>query len=240
MQHLDSLALIALAAAIHASFQLSVSMLTVMSGHSLSRKVSHGRLLRLAGSFLLGAALMIALLLSFTAVILQNTLQDMPPILWAGVAGLSVGVGIAVWSFYYRHRRKGTVLWIPRPMASYLEKRARHTTHSAESFSLGLSSVIGELLFSCAPVITTSLLLITLPAPLQIGGLVLYVFIASLPLLVIYLLIGGGHSLAKIQRWREANKRFLQFTAGSALLILGAYLYVDTVFSGFVAAGGYF
>lgn len=238
MQYLDHLAIIALAALIHASFQLSVSMLTLMSGHALGKKTSHSRLMRLSGSFILGAALMVALLLSFTAVILQNTLETISPIIWAATAGLSIGVGVAVWLFYYRYRRAGTVLWLPRPLASYLEKRAHQTTYGAESFSLGLTSVIGELIFSCAPVLIASLILVGLPAPLQIGGLALYVFIATLPLFIIYLLIGGGHSLAKIQRWRETNKRFLQFIAGSALITLGVFLYVDTVFSNVIMTGG--
>ena len=231
MQHFDSLAIIALAALIHASFQLSVSMLTVMSGHALGRKTAHARLLRLSGSFILGVMLMIVLLLCFIAMMLQNSLTSIPPLFWAGAAGLSIGVGIAVWSFYYRHRRSGTVLWLPRPMASYLEKRARKTRYPAEAFTLGLGSVIGEILFAIAPLLIASLVLVTLPAPLQLGGLALYVIIASLPLFIIYLLIGGGHSLGKIQYWREANKRFLQFAAGSALLILGVYLYVDTLFA---------
>lgn len=240
MQYLDSLAIIALAALIHASFQLSVSMLTVMSGHALGRKTAHARLLRLSGSFVLGVMLMITLLLCFIALVLQNFLHDIPPLVWAGASGLSIGVGIAVWSFYYRHRRTGTVLWLPRPMASYLEKRARKTRLAAESFTLGLGSVLGEILFAIAPLLIASLVLVTLPAPLQLGGLILYTLIASLPLLIIYLLIGGGHTLGKIQRWRETNKRFLQFAAGSALLILGTYLYVDTVLTPTVLAGGAF
>lgn len=238
MQHLDALAIIALAALVHASFQLSVSMLTVMSGHALSRKTSHGRLLRLSGAFIFGACLMILLLLSFTALLLQNFFTELPHYLWAAGAGLSVGIGIAVWAFYYRHRRAGTVLWLPRPMAEYLEKRARKTKQSAEAFTLGLGSVIAELLFASAPLVIASLVLVTLPAPLQLGGLALYAVIASLPLGVIYLLIGGGHSLAKIQRWREANKRFLQFTAGSALIILGAYVYIDILVAEAAATGG--
>lgn len=231
MHYLDSLAIIALAALIHASFQLSVSMLTVMSGHALGRKTAHARLLRLSGSFILGGMLMITLLLCFTAMVLQNAFDTVPPLVWAGASGLSVGVGIAVWSFYYRHRRTGTVLWLPRPMASYLEKRARKTRYPAESFTLGLGSVAAEILFAIAPLLIASLVLVRLPAPLQLGGLALYTLVASLPLIVIYLLIGGGHSLGKIQHWRETNKRFLQFAAGSALIILGAYLYVDTLFA---------
>lgn len=238
MQHFDQFAIIGLAALIHASFQLSVSMLTVMSGHALSKKTSHGRLLRLAGGFTLGVWLMIALLLSLLVVIWQNTFYAIPPLVWAAAAGLSIGVGLAVWLFYYRHRQQGTILWLPRPMAHYLERRARQTTYTAEAFGLGLSSVIGELIFSCAPILITSLVLIGLPVPLQIAGLVLYTTLAAFPLGIIYFLIGGGHSLAKIQRWREANKRFLQFTAGSALMILGAFLYVDTVVGTVIPSGG--
>ena len=239
MQYLDALAIIALAALIHGSFQLSISMLTVMSGHALGRRTAHARLLRLSGSFILGVMLMITLLLCCIAILLQNSFPaGIPPLLWAGASGLSVGVGIAVWAFYYRHRRAGTVLWLPRPMASYLEKRARKTRYPAESFTLGLGSVVAEILFAVAPLLIASLALVALPAPLQLGGLALYVLVASLPLIVIYLLIGGGHSLGKIQRWREDNKRFLQFAAGSALLILGAYLYVDALFVETVGIGG--
>lgn len=238
MHYLDSLAIIALAALIHASFQLSVSMLTVMSGHALGRKTAHARLLRLSGSFILGVLLMLALMLCFITLVVQNTLSVIPPLVWAGASGLSIGVGIAVWSFYYRHRQSGTVLWLPRPMANYLEKRARKTRYPAESFTLGLGSVAAEILFAIAPLLIASLILVTLPPPLQIGGLLLYTLVAGLPLIVIYLMIGGGHSLGKIQRWRETNKRFLQFAAGSALIILGVYLYVDTLFAETASMGG--
>lgn len=240
MQQLDSFAIIALAALVHASFQLSVSMLTVMSGHALSRKASHGRLLRLAGSFVIGALLMVVLLMVGIVYFMSTSFTTPTGLTWAVASGLSIGVGIAVWAFYYRHRQSGTVLWLPRPFARFLEERARRTKYAAESFSLGLSSIVAELLFCCAPIIITALVLMTLPAPLQLAGIALYACIASLPLIIIYVLIGGGHSLAKIQRWRETNKRFLQFAAGSALLILGTYLYVDTVLTPTVLAGGAF
>jgi hypothetical protein len=53
-------------------------------------------------------------------------------------------------------------------------------------------------------------------------------------------LIGGGHTISGIQRWREQNKRFLQFVAGSALIVLGFYVYVEQVLTPTVmaAAGG--
>lgn len=237
MQYFDHFAIIALAAAIHASFQLSVSMLTVMSGHRLGKRTSHGRLMRLAGSFITGAAIMVALILSFTIVIAQNIMPVVPQLVWAATAGLCVGIGVAVWLFYYRHRRSGTVLWLPRPIARFLESRAKETTSSAEAFSLGLASIIGELIFSLAPIVVAALVLLQLPSPYQVGGLALYSLVAILPVLTIFVLIGSGHSLAKIQRWRETNKLFLQFIAGSALIIMGVLLYVDTVFGNVIILG---
>lgn len=40
------------------SFQLSVSVLTLLSGHALGRKTAHARLLRLTGGFIIGAGVM--------------------------------------------------------------------------------------------------------------------------------------------------------------------------------------
>lgn len=238
MQQLDSYAIIALAALIHASFQLSVSMLTVMSGHALSRRTSHRRLLRMAGSFVLGTAVMSVLLIGTLVYLLRTTAPSVPYLWWAIVCGLAIGVGIATWAFYYRHFQTGTVLWLPRPFAHFLEGRARRTKQSAEAFSLGLSSIIAELLFLLTPLLIAAFVIAYLPLSSQLLGLLLYVAVASLPLLIIYVLIGGGHSLAKIQQWRETNKRFLQFVAGGALIALGVYLYVDMVVTPVAAGGG--
>jgi hypothetical protein len=51
-------------------------------------------------------------------------------------------------------------------------------------------------------------------------------------------LIGSGHSLSRIQRWREANKHFLQFAAGAGLIVLGGYLYVNEVVTVATALAG--
>lgn len=230
-------AIILLAAAIHASFQLSVSMLTVMSGHALGRKRAHKRVLRLISSFVLGSMTMVTLTVSFLALLAQNLFPgSIPPLVWAAVSGLMIGVGVAVWAFYYRPRDTGTVLWIPRHMAKYLSGRARSTKLTPEAFGLGLSSVVGELLFGLAPMIAVALLLSRLEAPLQIAGLILYTLVASLPLFIITIVVGGGRTLARVQRWRERNKRFMQFIAGSALIILGAYIYVDLILAQAVGA----
>lgn len=233
---IDSLVIVAFAALIHASFQLSVSMLTLLSGHAIGSKTKHAKLLRLTFSFLLGAGVMTMLLLTFIAFVLERTFgQAIPPIAWAASAGLLLGLGIAVWAFYYR-REPGTSLWLPRGMARYLSDRTKTTKHSSEAFGLGLSSVAGEIIFILAPMVISALALIQLEPVWQLAGIGIYTIISSLSLLIVYALIGSGHKLSRIQQWRENNKQFLQFTAGSGLLILGFYIYVDRVLT--VSGGG--
>lgn len=227
----ESAALIGLAALIHAHFQLSVSMLTLMSGHALGSKTAHRRLLNLMSGFVLGALIMTACVLAMVAFSLQNLLPyGTPPMIWSMLCGIAIGVGVAVWVLYYR-RARGTILWMPRPLAQHLSKRAEATKSSAEAFSLGVTSILGELLFSLAPLCIAATVLVQLDVPYQLAGLIGYTLIATLPQLIIVMLVGGGHSLGKIQRWRERNKHFLQFTSGSALIILGVYLYVEMVIS---------
>lgn len=226
---LHSFAIIIFAALIHASFQLSVSVLTLLSSHAIGSKTRTAKLLRLTNGFTFGVAVMTMLLLSFIALILQHSFADhIPTVAWAASCGLLLGLGIAVWAFYYR-REKGTSLWIPRGVAHYISSRTKATKSSAEAFGLGLSSVFGELLFIIAPMIISALVLIQMEPIWQLAGIATYTAISLLSLLIVTSLIGSGRKISRIQRWREDNKRFLQFAAGSGLLILGFYLYVDQV-----------
>ena len=229
MTTLEIFILIIASAVIQASFQLSVSMVTVMSGHALGKKTALLRLSSLVSAFTLGAMAMVALSTSFLVIVITNLFSQIPMSLWSIVSGLFIGVGIAVWLFYYRYRSGGTVLWIPRPIANYLAKRARATSSEPEAFALGLTSVIGEIIFTAAPALLVALLLTLLEPTLQLVGLLTYTLIATLPLFLISMNVAGGVSIAHIQRWRERNKHFLQFTAGSALIVLGVYLYVQFV-----------
>jgi len=235
---ISTFAVIAFAALIHASFQLSVSVFTLLSSHTLGAKAGHHKLMRLTGGFLSGVLVMTMLVISFTAFLFQHVFNSsIPPLAWAISCGLLFGLGVAVWVFYYR-RGQGTSLWLPRGLAHYLNNRSKATRHSAEAFSLGLSSVVGELLFIIAPVIVASLALITLEPYFQLIGVLLYTGISLLSLLTTFILVGSGHKISRIQKWRENNKRFLQFTAGGGLLVLGFYIYVDQVIGTTVLAQG--
>jgi len=227
MNILCSLAVITLAALVHASFQLSVSVLTLLSSHALGEKKTHSKLLHLTTSFLAGSGLMTILLLSSISLVFVTIFsKGIPVILWTIVFGLLIGTALAIWLFYYRHE-KGTTLWIPRSIANYLTIRIKSTKLGAEAFGLGLSSVVGEILFIIAPLIVSALAIIQLPTAWQLVGVVLYTVISMLSLIIVWVSIGSGHSISQIQRWREANKNFLQFAAGAGLSVLAIFIYVN-------------
>jgi hypothetical protein len=230
MDVVTSLAIVAFAALIHASFQLSVSVLTLLSGHSIGAKKSRARVLSLTASFVTGAGVMTLLGLSFVSLIFLHFFGvDVPLVVWAIVCGLVLGIGIAVWLFYFRKGKVGTELWIPRAFAKHLNDRSKATHHTAEAFSLGLTSVVAEIIFIVPCLAIAALALVDLPAMWQLAGLAIYTIISLAGLLLVWSLVGSGRSLSSIQKWREANKRFLQFSAGSALVALGFFVYVSKI-----------
>lgn len=224
----SSLAIIALAGLIHASFQLSVSVLTLLSGHSIGQRHSLAKLLGLTSSFVVGAGVMIMLLLAFVSFVSWQLFGAYTPqLVWATCCGLLLGVALSVWLFYYRG--VGTTIWMPRNLASYLTKRTSATKNSGEAFGLGLTSVAGEILFIAAPIFAAALVLIQLPPVWQLAGVALYTFVSMLSLLTVWVLIGSGHNLGQIQKWRDENKQFLQFAAGAGLIVLSFFIFVTEI-----------
>ncbi len=234
MNTLDAFIIIIAAALIHASFQLSVSVLTLLSGHTIGKKRSHAKLLRLVSSFIAGTVAMTLLAISFVALVtisLSHGVNKLPTIVWVISCGMLIGLGVAVWAFYYR-KGKGTALWLPLPLAAHLTERTKATQRSAEAFSLGLVSIVAEIPFVIGPMLVTALTLTQLEPALQLLGLATYAIVAGLPLITIGILVLGGHPLSRIQKWREENKAFLQFSSGAILMLLGFYLYVSQVIGG--------
>lgn len=232
MDLLTSLAIVAFAALIHASFQLSVSVLTLLGGHALGAKKSRARLIRLTTSYILGAGMMTLLAISFIALVFLKLFNGATPLLvWAVACGLVFGIGIAVWLFYYRRHARGTELWIPRAFARHLNDRSKTTHYGVEAFSLGLTSVVSELMFIIPSMAISALVLINLPNEWQLVGVAMYTLISMVGLIIVWSLIGSGHSLAKVQRWRTDHKHFLQFASGGALIVLGFFVYVNQIMS---------
>ena len=217
---------------IHASFQLSVSVLTLLGGHSLGRRLAYRRVMGLLCSFVLGALLMTILLTTglvyYISIIVQHQL-----ITWRLIMAISCGVlaslGVASWLLYYR-RGHGTELWLPRSFIAYLSKRSAKTSSRFEAFSLSVSSVIAELPFLIGPFLTASLLIAALPVRLwQAGAIISYSCLAVSSLGLIIVVVGSGHTIAQVQQWRQRHKHFMQFFSGSSLLVMAVFLAVEYV-----------
>lgn len=240
MDIITPLAIIALAGLIHASFQLSISTLSLLGSHAIGIKVTHIRLLKLVGGFTLGTVIMTLLVLSSTTLWLQIAFSNyVPSLAWATICGLLLGLCVAIWIFYYR-REPGTSLWIPRGLARYLVNRTKRTRVTAEAMALGATSVLAEILFISGPVIASALILVELDPHWQLAGLATYAATSLSPFVIVALLIANGFSISKIQRWRSQNKGFLQFIAGCGLIVLAFCLYANKVSDGAALVGGGF
>ncbi len=229
---ISSFAIIIFGALIHASFQMSVSVLTLLSGHSLGRKTAHKKVLRLMNSFIFGVLILTTLLVATFAYLFTLFIDHSPAteqLVAAVICGLLGGLGVATWAFYYR-RGAGTALWLPRNLARYLNSRTKATKNSAEAFGLGMTSVIAELVFIIAPVASAALAIVLLPGLWwQLAGVATYSLVSLISLLIVFMLVGGGHRISTLQAWREKNKRFLQFAGGGSLLILAMFIFVDRI-----------
>ena len=222
--------LIGFAALLHASFQLGVGLLTLLSGHSLGAQRSFGRLMQLNLAYTFGASLVTLLLFAGLGYVALLAISDFMPAAWLVVSFLNIAIGGCVIAFYYR-RNNGTGLWIPRSMAEYLLVRTKKTKHSAEAFTLGAGSVLAEIPFLIAPLSIAVLTVIsqTNNPSLQLGSFITYCLIGLMPLFAIVAMVGAGHKISMIQHWREENKLFLQYCAGAGLVILGVYVLVEKV-----------
>lgn len=227
--------IVAFAGLLHASFQLSAGLLTLLSGHSLGSRRSFARLMQLNLAYVGGASLVTFLLFAALGYVALLGATDVLPAAWIVVSFLNIAIGGSVIAFYYR-RKSGTGLWIPRPMAEYLVARTKKTKHSAEAFTLGAGSVLAEIPFLVAPLSIAVLAVVSQPGNtgLQLGSFVLYCLIGLLPLLAIVAMVGSGQKVSTIQHWREDNKLFLQYCAGGGLVILGVYVLVEKVLPGII------
>ncbi|HEX4662195.1 MAG TPA: hypothetical protein VH144_01120, partial [Candidatus Saccharimonadales bacterium] len=190
--------IVAAAGALHASFQLGVSVLTSLSTHSFGAKRSTNHMLGLGGSYILGTFSGV-LLLELALTYLLGLVAEPASMLWAILCGIGAGVGVAVLLFYYRAGR-GTMLWLPRSAAEYLQQRITLTKEAIEAFALGLITVVAELPFIAVPILIIAMLFRGHVTSNSMLALVSYAVIATLPLVALICIIGSGKKLSAIQR----------------------------------------
>lgn len=209
---------------VHSCYQLSVSVLTYISSHSLSRRVTTNRLLSLGLCYSLGVIATTALLL-FNLVALTEIVSQGPQLLGLLTAVVAPLVGLVTVLWYYRGGA-GTKLWLPRPLADYLLVRSKKTRSNVEAAILGAATVVGELPFIIGPLLFVTAAVVHQPATMWPAWTLGYAALTAVPLIVITMYLTSGHSIARVQIWRETNKDFLQLASGSMLLLLTIYLTV--------------
>lgn len=222
-QDLSSAWAIVLAAALlHASFQLAVSVMTLLSGHALGQQRSHRRLIQLCSTYLAGnAAAVISLL--FVATYILSVIPRPASWLWLALTIFGVASGLSALLFYYRDN--GSRLWLPTKAADYLFERSKRTRRDFEAFGLGMLTTIAELPFIAAPLLFVAMMLRGEPGLNHLGVGVGYTTLACLPLLVLFLLVGSGKRTSTLELWRANNRRFLQLISGCGLLIISLYAF---------------
>lgn len=210
---------------VHACFQLSVSVLTLLSSHTIGRQIPNSRLLNLNFWYILGVILMITLLL-LGSISAERSLMMRDARLGA-LLPLSILplVALMIVLFYYR-RGKGTRLWLPRPAAEYITARAKKTRSSVEAFSLGMTTAVAELPFVIAPLAIVAFAFHGFAADKWLALSVGYALAVCAPLVFVAFYISSGHKISSVQRWREDAKSFLNWTSAATLLLLTIYLAV--------------
>lgn len=224
---LPAIVLMAFLVMLHMSFQLATSVLTLLTGHSLSRYRASRRVMTLNIAFISGAGVTTFLLLiGMTALAVIWIDPKIYTLVRLVLFSAMMITAMLIMVAYYR-RGKGTQLWIPRRFAAFLSNRAAKTTNTVEALSLGIISVIAELPFTAVILMACAITLATqLPLDSHTFIVLVYAVFSVLPLLIIAILLSGGHRLSTIQRWRESNKIFLQYASGIGLVAAAVYVLV--------------
>jgi len=233
---LDTLAPIAIlggAVFVHACFQLSLSVLTLLSSHTIGRRLSNTHLLRLNAWYIVGAIATISLLqLAATALLAW---KDSFGASYGAIAALTIApvVALCVVFFYYRRGSgRGKELWLPRPVTEYVTDRAKRTKSGSEAFALGATTAFAELPFALAPMLLVALWFAGISSNYWFGLSFLYALAVCLPLVFVTLYLSSGHRVSSVQRWRKDSRTFLQWTSAVALMAITALIAVMTIGAG--------
>ena len=210
---------------VHACFQLSVSVLTLLSSHTIGRRLPNTRLLNLNFWYILGSIAMITLLQLGTIALLRSAISQNTALTTLITLSVVPLIALLMVLFYYR-RGRGTQLWLPRPAAEYITTRAKRTKSSVEAFTLGAATAMTELPFIVAPLAIVAFVLEGFASDKWLALSLLYAIAACLPLIFVALYISSGHKISSVQRWRENAKDFLKWTSAAALILLTLYLVV--------------
>ncbi len=224
---LINLATVFLAAVLHAAVQLGLSALTLLYHESATRHVTK-KTKRLISSFIAGTGIIIILLLG-VACFIADRLLGIPLCteLICTIAGVLIASSIVMFFFYFRH--SGTELYIPKPVANFIHRRANITDSNTEAFSLGILCALTELPIVIAPIVIAASCILTTSPEFQLLLVPLYTIIAIAPSIAFRFSVHTGRTAIDIQKWRLKNKSFLRAISGIAFLTLAIFIIVFKV-----------
>ena len=219
-----NISIILLCAFSHAFFQLDAGGLLLLYHASLGKHVPKKTRI-LASNFLLGVAFFLVLCLLAAAFILLSVTDGALSLSSLSIlVGLLFAVSLIVFTIYYRSGRS-TELWLPRAVSRFIVNRAKETSSRVEAFSLGMMTSFAEIPFSLVLIVLAANSLLTLSPLSQLISILLYIFIATLPLLFIRVCVRQGKTIADIQRWRLKNKTFLRILGGFGFVVLALFIF---------------
>ena len=224
MNEMIYLGIIFLSSLIVALLQLPLGTLLLLYHASLGKKIPK-KTRTLISSFISGSTLMFFLLLSAScflifALTVSGTFTNVSLVV---LTSYLVVLGIFSWFFYYK-RKNSTELWLPRKITKFINQRAKETHDNSESFSLGVLTVLSEIVFTAPLFLLSGNSILILEPGYQVIALVGFVLISVLPLIILRIAIRTGKNLADIQRWRLKNKSFFRVITGLSYLILATFI----------------
>ena len=219
----SAIGVIVLAALAHATLQMNLGSLLLLYHESLGKHIKK-RTKFLVSNYIFGVFFLVLTSLAATAYFVFLFFgANLSTICLVVLAVVLVALTLCIWLFYYRTGRS-TELWLPKPVAKYIMKRAKQTDSNIEAFALGLLASFAEAPFFIVLMLITADSLLKLSMPLQIAMLILYTVIALLPLVILRLAVRHGKTVVEIQKWRLNNKNFLKALSGTLFITLAIFL----------------
>jgi len=223
MNEFVNIAIIILAAIVHASLQLGLGCLLLLYHESAGKHIK-SKTKNLVGSFISGVGAIVFLLLATACFLISSTFDGAlsTPVLTT-VIGILIALAVAMWFLYFR-RGDTTELWLPKVIAKFIDNRAKVTDNNTEAFSLGVTTSFAEIPFIMILLLVAGNSVLEFDPIYQPMFVCFYTIIAIIPLVILNLFIRTGRNVVDIQKWRVKNKLFLRIISGFSFLILGIFI----------------
>ena len=148
------------------------------------------------------------------------------------MAGITLAIGILFFCRYYRSRsNSNTKLFIPRSLARNFQHRIEATKTRSDAFTLGLTSILPELIFTLPLFILSTIQISKLSANCFSHAVltILFTLIAILPLLIIHILFSDHRTLADFIKFRFKHKQFFRYFIALWYLLIAIVIILEAL-----------